>query len=384
MITFRSALVYSFVTRYAALIVQFLATIIIARLLSPTEIGIYSVGAAIIMIAHTLRDFGTSNYIIQERELTDARLRTAFTLTVIVAWSLAGMLWSAAMPLAKFYREPGVGTVLWVMAINFLLIPFGSITLALMRREMNFRALMFINLASTLVQSGLSVLLAALGVGFISLAWGGIGSTVATVIGALMVNRAWVVAWPSLSEHKQVLSFSLRSFLSSIAAEAGHAAPDLVIGRTLGMEANGLFARALGYVLLFERLLQDILRGVMLTYLAGEVRAGADLRVKLFLALEHIGAAALVHNWFAGHSRRPDDSVTLWPAVDRGRAGGADPVSRDGDSLFRANALIRADRHWSDCPGDACGDLVDPGEVSALDRSVTLWSDNGRAGLYPG
>ena len=294
MITFRSALVYSFLTRYAALILQFLATVILARLLSPTEIGIFSVGTAVIMIAHTLRDFGTSNYIIQEKELTDARLRTAFTLTVIVAWSLAGMLWSAAMPLATFYREPGVTSVLRVMAINFLLIPLGSITLALMRREMNFRALMFINLASTLVQSGLSVLLAALGAGFISLAWGGIGSTVATVIGALMVNRAWVVARPSLSEHKQVLNFSLRSTLSSIAAEAGHASPDLVIGRTLGMEANGLFARALGYVLLFERLLQDILRGVMLTYLAGEVRAGVDLRAKLFLALEHIGAVA----WF--------------------------------------------------------------------------------------
>ncbi|WP_306476400.1 lipopolysaccharide biosynthesis protein [Methyloversatilis sp.] len=292
--TIRSALLYSFTTRYASLVIQFVASVIIARLLSPTELGIYSVGAAVIMIAHTFRDFGTSAYVIQESELTEDRLRTAFTLTIMVAWVIAAILYSASGPLASFYDEPGVGEVLRVMSANFALIPFGSITLALLRREMNFRSIMFINLASTFVHSGASILFAVLGLGFISLAWAAVLGTATTVIGALMVNRSWVMAWPSLSERRHVLGFSVRSSVSSIASEAGHASPDIILGRVLGMEATGMFGRAMGYVQLFERLLQDVLRSVMLPYLSDEIRSGSNLRATLNRALENIASVS----WF--------------------------------------------------------------------------------------
>jgi O-antigen/teichoic acid export membrane protein len=292
--TIRSALLYSFCTRYASLVIQFIASVIIARLLSPTELGIYSVGAAVIMIAHTFRDFGTSAYVIQEKELTTERLRTAFTLTIIVAWVIAATLYAASAPLAAFYAEPGVGEVLRVMAINFALIPFGSITLALLRRAMNFRAIMFINVASTFVHSGTSILFAVLGLGFISLAWAAVLGTATTVIGALMVNRSWVAAWPSLSERRHVLGFSVRSSVSSIASETGHAAPDIILGRVLGMEATGMFGRAMGYMQLFERLLQDVLRSVMLPYLSDEIRSGSNLRATLNRALENIAGVS----WF--------------------------------------------------------------------------------------
>lgn len=286
--SFRSAILYSFGTRYVAMGFQLLATIILARLLSPSEIGIYSVGSAVIMIAHTLRDFGTSTYVVQEPELTQARLRTAFTLTMMVAWALAAILWLASGPLARFYRESGVGTVLEVLAINFALIPFGSITIALIRRDMNFRAIMFITVASTMVHSGSSVLFAALGYGFISLAWGSVCGSLTTVIGALLARGEAFFLKPSLSEHKRVLAFGMRSSISSIAAEAGHSAPDMVLGRMVGMEGTGLFSRAMGYVQLFERLLQDVIRSVMLPYLAQEVRAEGDVRAKINHALENI------------------------------------------------------------------------------------------------
>lgn len=284
----RKALAYAFTTRYFALAIQFAATIILARLLTPTEIGIYSVGAAIIMIAQTLRDFGTSTYIIQERELSRERLATAFTVTVIVAWSIAASLWVIAEPAARFYVEPGVRSVLQVMALNFLLLPFGSISAAMLRRDMSFQAIMYIGIASTLAHSGSSVLFAWLGWGFISLAWGAVCGSIVSVVGAMIANPRNFMFRPTLSERQRVLSFSLKSSISSIAAEAGHSAPDMVLGKTLGMEATGLFSRAMGYVQLFERLLQDVLRSVMLPYLAEAERSGANVSQKLKLALDNI------------------------------------------------------------------------------------------------
>ncbi len=245
------------------------------------------------MIAHTLRDFGTSSYVIQEKELSPERLHTAFSITVIVAWTLALALWLAATPLSSFYAEPGVAMVLKVMSLNFVLIPFGSISVALLRREMKFRAIMFITGASAMAHSLSCVVLAALDFGFISLAWGAVIGSLTTVIGSWAAQRKGFMFRLNLAERKRVLSFSLRSSVASVASEAGHAAPDIVLGRTLGMEATGLFSRAMGYVQLFERLLQDVLRSVMLPYLAEEVRAGGDIRAKLRLALVNITSISL-------------------------------------------------------------------------------------------
>lgn len=289
----RSALAYTFSTRYFSVALQFVATIVLARLLTPAEVGIYSVGAAVIMIAHTLRDFGTSTYVIQEQNLSQARLGTAFTLTILVAWVLALALWLASTPIAIFYDEVGVGEVMTVMALNFALIPFGSISMALLRRAMNFRTIMFISVASTFVHSGTSVLFAAMGYGFISLAWGGVCGTLTTVLGTLIANPAGFFLKPGLSELAHVLAFSMRSSVSSIASEAGHSAPDIVLGRTVGMEGTGLFSRAMGYVQLLERLLQDVLRSVMLPYLSEVERAGGDMRGKLIQVLDNVVSISL-------------------------------------------------------------------------------------------
>lgn len=286
----RSALAYSFTAKYAAFVMQFASSVAVARILSPREIGVYSVGAAVIMVAQTLRDFGTSNYLIQERELTDSRIRTAFTLTVTIATSMALLIWLLSDSIAVFYGEPDVAEVMKVMALNFALIPLGSVTLALLKRNMNFRATMFISIASTAVHSGTSVLLAAAGFGFISLAWAAVCGTATTVVGAAVASRRWIFTRPSVADFRRVIGFGFRSSSASIAAEAGHASPDLVLGKSLGMEATGLFGRALGFAQLFERLLQDVLKGVLLPYFAAEVRSGENVRAKVALAADNIAS----------------------------------------------------------------------------------------------
>jgi len=120
----RRSLAYSFAERYASLAVQFISTILIARLLSPQDIGIYSVGAGVIAIAHTFRDFGVSTYLIQESELTQERQRAAFTVTLTVAWLLSLVVFISAETISSFYGDEGVCDVLVVLAVNFLQLPW--------------------------------------------------------------------------------------------------------------------------------------------------------------------------------------------------------------------------------------------------------------------
>ena len=53
----RSALLFSFAERYALIVINQAANLLIARLLTPAEIGVYSVTLAVMSIAQVLRDF---------------------------------------------------------------------------------------------------------------------------------------------------------------------------------------------------------------------------------------------------------------------------------------------------------------------------------------
>lgn len=63
----RRALAISFIERYALIALGLASNILVARLLSPDEIGLYSVSLAVISVAQVLRDFGIGNFLIQEK-----------------------------------------------------------------------------------------------------------------------------------------------------------------------------------------------------------------------------------------------------------------------------------------------------------------------------
>lgn len=288
MSSIRKILAISFAQRYTVLIIQVISTLIIARLLTPREIGIFSIGAAAVAVAHTVRDFGVTTYIIQEPELTVARVRTAFTITLVVAWFLSGLILVAAPFVADFYAEPGVAMVLRVIAFNFFIIPLGSVSLAMLRRDLKFSHLYWITTVSAVVHAGVGVSLAALGFGFMSLAWAGFANIVTTIIGASLAMPQHYFSLPTFSERARVLKFGSRFSIASIVAEIGYAAPDLIVGRMIGVTGVGYFSRAWGFVMLFERTVIDAIRPTILPYFANERRAGQDLKVVYLRAFKYL------------------------------------------------------------------------------------------------
>ena len=104
----RRAVYLSAVARYSDMIVQFVSVMVIARLLTPEEIGIFSISIAVIALAQTLREFGLGAYVVQERELDRARIRSAFGVALVLAWAIALLIVVASGPVADFYDRDGI------------------------------------------------------------------------------------------------------------------------------------------------------------------------------------------------------------------------------------------------------------------------------------
>ncbi|MBK7517923.1 MAG: oligosaccharide flippase family protein [Betaproteobacteria bacterium] len=108
----RRALLFSLGQRYLAFALQLGTSMAMARLLTPTEAGIYSLAAVAVTVGHVIRDFGVGDYLVKEREITPEKVRAAFTVTTLFAWATALVFLGLAPVLAAAYGEPGVATVL--------------------------------------------------------------------------------------------------------------------------------------------------------------------------------------------------------------------------------------------------------------------------------
>ena len=292
MSTVRKSLAFSFAEKYSIMVLQFASTLILARLLTPEEIGIFSIGAVIVGLAHMLRDFGVANYLVQEKELTPERIKTALGVTLTIAWSTALLLYLASDSIAGFYDEPGVKKITAILAFSFLFIPFSSTVLGLLRRKMNFRTLYFINFVAAVAHAITGVSLAMLGYGFESLAWASIASAGTTVIIGIIKRPEGAQFMPSLKEFRRIFRFGSYSSAANFIQEAGTTAPDLAIGKLLGFSPLGIYSRAFGFVSIFNYAITAAITPVVIPAFAEAHRNGTPIKKHYLLATNYYSALA--------------------------------------------------------------------------------------------
>lgn len=81
----RRSLFFSFAEKYTSFVFAVASIVIVSRLLTPKEIGVYSVAVGLTTLANTLRTFGVSSYLVQVTHLTEGIIRTSFTINLIIA-----------------------------------------------------------------------------------------------------------------------------------------------------------------------------------------------------------------------------------------------------------------------------------------------------------
>lgn len=282
----------SFAEKYTLLVLNTAGAMILARLLTPAEVGVYSVGAVLVGLAQVLRDFGVGPYVIQERELTEEKLRAALGTSIMVAWLLALLVLLASWPAARFYHEPRLSTVLQLLSINFLLIPFSSVALPYLRRQMRFSAIYAINATQCAAQLLCSVAMAMSGYGYLSLVWGALAGAVAALLASLLCRPRGMPWLPARRGMRKILSFGSISTAGTVIDEAGVAAPDLIIGKMIGLAEVGIFGKAMGVLNVFNQLVTSAISPVIFPLFSAQARDGQDMRQAYLKTASYMTALA--------------------------------------------------------------------------------------------
>jgi O-antigen/teichoic acid export membrane protein len=286
----RRSLLFSFLDRYAGLSVNVVSTMVLARLLTPTEIGVFSVTMMLLAIAGTLRDMGAGQYLVQRRELTTAHVQAVWSVQLGLSLLIAGVVLLAGRPAASFYGEPRISDIMVVVAASYAIKPFGSLTYAWLVREMRFERLAVIRFSAASVGAGTSIGLAWSGFGPISLAYGALASSVATMMISSAFRPRWFPWRPALTGTRDVLRFGSHLTGGVLLNEVAASAPEVFLGKLQGLTEAGFYSRANGLMQMFHRLVVDAVMTVCMPWFATQMRQQSNLTEGFLRATSYVTA----------------------------------------------------------------------------------------------
>ena len=214
--------------------------LIVARLLTPEDYGLVGMAAIYLGLITLLSEFGLGTAVLAVRELSVEQLNQLNGLAVLLG--LASLLASCivAIPLGRFFHAPQLPLVVVAMSTTFVITSFKTVPLALLQRDLRFKALAFIDLSQALVLAISMVGFAVAGFRYWTLVCGGVLSALIST-GAILRLRRAPLAWPRRTSLKPAITLSSNVLISRLCWYASSNADFLVAGRILGKAALGFY-----------------------------------------------------------------------------------------------------------------------------------------------
>ena len=155
--------------RGAALASNFLVRVgslmILARLLGPKDFGLLGMVTAFTGVLSLFRDFGLSAAAIQRADVTEEQTSTLFWINVLTGAALTLVTGALAPAVSRFYHEPRLWAVTWVVALKFLVNGAGVQHSVRLQRQMRFTTLASIGVISLVLSTAIAIGAAKAGYG---------------------------------------------------------------------------------------------------------------------------------------------------------------------------------------------------------------------------
>ena len=277
MANLRRSLVINFLTSSGAAVLQFIVSILLARMLSPSEIGVFSMAIVFVNIAHIFRDFGVGTYLQREPDLTTEKIRSAIGVMFTSTWAIAAILYWCSEPIGAWFKEPGIVPIIKLLAIGFLIIPFGSVTHAMLVRELAADKQAVVSAAGTLSYCASCLGLAALGFGTMSIAWANLISNIVAALVYIPFRPAGLPWLPSFRHWRGIAHFGMGTLVTNCATAINNSLPDVLLGKLSNARSVGLFSRANSTVSIFTYAAGSTVNYGAISYMSQSYHKGESL-----------------------------------------------------------------------------------------------------------
>jgi O-antigen/teichoic acid export membrane protein len=273
---------------------QVVLSVILARLLTPAQFGVYAVALAVQGVITILADLGMNADLIRSED-HEAKGPTVLTLSVVTGGLLTGLMVGTARPLASAMGSPASAAPIAVLSVTIILSSIGVVPLAQLQREFRQHHMAVVMGADFLVSTILTVVLVLFGWGAMALA---IGRVVAQCTSTSL--QFWFTKrTPKFGFHRGLIGPVLRYGVplagANILGWALLSIDKVVIARAAGPTVLGLYVMAFNVASLPSSVIAQAVRGVSLPAFA-RVRPGreSDVMESVLFLIWTIGVLASV------------------------------------------------------------------------------------------
>jgi PST family polysaccharide transporter len=219
------------------------STLVVARLLSPDDYGVYGLALLYLGLLQTVSDAGIGPAVIARQDLTARDL--AQLNTVAVGTGIAGSLFTVAVApfFSAFFRDPRLTAAVAVLGLTFVIGALGNVPSALLRRDMRFKPLAAYESLQAIVTAVASVAMAAAGFGYWTLVGAALLASGAGTA-AVLVRNSVPFARPEIRRLRTVLGFGAEVSAQRLTWYWYANADFAVVGRMLGGRFVGAYSLA--------------------------------------------------------------------------------------------------------------------------------------------
>lgn len=241
--------VVSVAMQYCNGILQILAAIILARLLTPSDFGLVAIITVLTSFAPLLIDFGLGDATTQRAKITPSQISSLFWICTGVGLAVALALAACSPLIAALYHEPLLKPIALCTAVTFVLWGASNQHLALLRRTMQFGRIASIQFFGTLIGIVVAIVLAIAGYGYWALVARPIANALFVMVGAWLACR-WRPGFPVFDKDvKSMVRFGLHVVGFSVTYTVAKAVDRIGVGLFYPRDQLGYYQNA---VTLFE------------------------------------------------------------------------------------------------------------------------------------
>ncbi|MCM1070482.1 MAG: lipopolysaccharide biosynthesis protein [Bacteroides sp.] len=238
---------WSFVGNIANKVIQFVISMILARLLTPSDYGLIGMLGFFIGIASTFIDSGFSSALIQYKDRRDEDYCTVFYVNFGMSLVMYGLLYLCAPLIAEFYDQPILVSIVRVYCLTLVIGALTAINSTRLTIELNYKLSNLIGTAAAFMSGLVGIVCAYSG-------WG-VWALIAQQLAAGVIRGVllfYYVRWLpglvfSIKSFKRFFSYGSKLLVSGLIHSAYAQMYPLVIGKQFNAADLGYVTRAQGF-----------------------------------------------------------------------------------------------------------------------------------------
>lgn len=251
------------IEKYSSQGIQFIVSIIMARLLTTAEYGIIGIISVFLSFSNMLIDSGLERALIHKKNCTAIDFSTANVTNIIFSLMCYMILFFCAPFIADFYGMPIITPTLRVMSLTFIFGAVAGVSRTILTKELAFKRLSLITLTTSILSGIIGITMAYLGMGVWALVLQAVLATLFSSICVIIVAKYKLSFRFSRSSFKELFGFGSKMLGSDFIWVLFTNIHPMLIGKVFNAQSVGYYNRATAYSDLLPNNLSGILGKVL-------------------------------------------------------------------------------------------------------------------------